>query len=357
MTTIANLTKKELLIFGWNRKYNGRSISNELMRIIKLFSLDVFQLLIQREEFRKKFKIVSTPRYDSDQPIPRFNDEMKLDPWQMTVDGSYQFTLSTKLGQRDTQLIFSLSLNQSQTQSQSQPQAPDVLGLKVAVAVEGNITRNATHFIYDTCCKEYAKQDSIKHDQGFTRYELEYPVPTTTQKDLFAITATDLEMNKYNKFDMTFCIDILEIKYHKMQIEQELKWKLKRRDLVKLKKKSGKDAAVIFSDDSYDWIVGISKVGGPKSSQRQISIKPRTLPRNVIGVKLEYFLAISGNGKRIENMGTENYNKYGGYLYEWDQLMFKRGKEINIVLNIKIIRISDVDGALKSDLWGKYGFV
>ena len=309
-------SRKGLLVFGWVRNNYVADIPDELTKFIQSFSYDVVQCTLEDERFQRVFGTFYSPsslkwvyaHYNDCSVVP-MNIQVEL------VDG-FKFVLSVS-GKNNSEREFVLKIDQLSL-------TKDFVTMKGMIKYQGN-----TH----------PKQSILK----FTYDDFAIKI--------LSISADENITDNYNKFDMLFHIEIIDVKYHKMKIQQKLQWELDEEDLNDLK-----DEYAFICRDINDWRICCKGYGGPM--MKQAMIIPLTLPRNVVAMRLEFNWELNGDdGKVIKKSdGFSNVSKTGGYIVTWNHSEFVDCHKLEIILDVKIIYIACIGGKCNKDSWIEYGF-
>ena len=313
---------KELLVIGWIRKnYN---IPEDLIKVILLFCGDAIRWLIQDEKLKQIFAKMLSRYRDNYQEI------IDLIEFRMMC---FEFQLFVRSTQGHTALKISLKMIYS---------SKTMLGLKIAVKTKGNIGNTDTHLLNVSCQRKM-------------------------EQDICTITAHEDIIEKYDKFDMLFSFEILEIKYHKMFVKDQLKWKLNTTDLCGLQSPSHcnynqQEFDIISKQiDNNRWLLCIDEYqdGEENAINYNLGLDPLSLPPSIYELEIKYQLVISSNVDIVSNKGVIRMDKNGEYIYEWNVELFKDIENVEIVLDIEIMEIfaRNSSRSIIKSCWSEFGFI
>ena len=298
-TLMTTSNRKELLVHGWIRENHDLPI--ELNKIIESFSRDVIEWLVEGKRFEDFF--YPTNHSDEQATISKI---LAVEGIEMKLVGDPNRYVDRFLFGGYCDVLFSLKIDRSSL-------LKDTQSLKIEVQIEGNIDNN----------KYGANQYGLNH------YELYYDLTECDGHicDMFGIGARQDIYNEYDKFDIKFYIEIKEIKYHKMQIQQQLKWELNADDINIIN-----EGSLDLKKNTDDWSLQIRST--TLGVFRKLMLRPLTLPALINLITVEYNLEISCDGKNIiktQNV-SEKMNKYGKTIYGWAQKAFEFTAKYEIVL-------------------------
>ena len=180
-------TRKELLLSGFARQYKCQEIASDLISLIIIFFYrGVVECKYEGKEFKDFLKDTS---YGFDETcfskiLETDNIPLKLIATKR-LHGKIDFELSIDL----------LRLLQS------------ILSITISVSIRGNISE-------------------LKCDQFEREFAIENQCRSEMKHTLLTINKNMNIGSKYDKFDIEFHIDIIDIKFHKMELVHSLKWKL-----------------------------------------------------------------------------------------------------------------------------------
>ena len=303
---MATFSRKELLVFGWIRKNCNYNIPGDLARFIQAFSSDAIQWIIQGKKFQEMFQKENENGYKYSNPW------IQIDPARVMVDG-FQFILSVNSNSDRHQ--FSISIHQSSLTF-------DFICIKAIITFYGNIcAKTSVQFV------SYGRKSTM---------------------GLFAIWAKDIY--DYNKFDTIFEIDVTEVKYNDIKINDSLTWKLSNYEIDKLYLKS------FVAKNIGNWRIKCANYDG---SIKDLMIQPLALPKDIGLMELEYTLVLRDDKNRVAHArkGDIYVGESGKYIDKWDHSVITYYCNFEIDLNIKIKEILSVDGVCDRNSWFEYGFI
>ena len=309
-------SRKEVALNGWIRENSPCDIPNEIILLILLF----FQnpVITWSVEDNTKFKEI-------------FKRGFNVNLWNNLHWTNYVKTIFSKtftLNEYDFYLFVEITFHDIICSLQLKTEMADIINyIKIGCNLQSNIN-----------IKQFKSKELHFRNLGYT-----------FNRDIFKLAAKDNQTYKiiqgYDKLEMKFDFEILEIKQFEIMVKDTLNWTLNYNLLhsSKMRKKYN------------HWILEIN-------DDRLMFKVICSLPRVVTKVKIRYNLELISGSQFIEAEGyLFVYDNFNGEIYNLSDVRFDNRRIEKIVFKIEIIKIFAIYGqvryTLRRDEWADWGFI
>ena len=326
---MATFTRRELIIYGWSRRYTSQqqSIPHDIISMFEMYSSHHIKWNIDSSDFgRDVISDITGPN-------------TKIEGIQFQLSGHFEnflgfSTFECKLKINPASLIRS------------------TLRLTVQTALKANIANKQK-------CKNISKLDfDFTSTRSSENYKKEY------SNEIFLHQYPDQmeSVQDSNDIDLEFSAEVVNITYFKMNIIKSIEWTLSESEIRRFNKRNKSPCNIWHITDN--WIFILTQAIPAEA----LFVSMNHFPLGVVELKIEYHLKIEAKGSgediHIEVNGKVNLTRPCAMheLSQHDSLPDVRYTQICILIEVSIVEIiCDYGGdvgrkLLDKSLWSDYGY-